>query len=116
MTAVVEPAAVIRFEGFTPGTEIWGGTQANFLVQLPGRNAKESAVLLIDPAAKFLAESSGREDSEEFRQEAARAVGEAVLPTLAKPGVSLDSVIMVSRAYLEERPAVLEAALAALRP
>lgn len=42
----------IRFEGFTPGTEIWGVTQANFLVRPSGAHGKETAVQLNDPAAR----------------------------------------------------------------
>ena len=113
MTTVIDPV-MVRFEGVT-AAEIWGGTQANFLVQFPGQRAKETAVLLIDPAAKWLAGEAGREEGEEFQAEAARAVGQALLPALARPGVSLESLIMVSRAYLEERPSVLESVVAALR-
>ena len=115
MTTAMEPTAEIRFEGYSPGTEIWGSTQANFLVQFAGRHAREVAVLLNDPAAKLLAADSGREDSQEFREEAARAVGEAVLKDVVARGASIESVVMASAAYFEAHPAVLAKAEAALK-
>ena len=98
----------VRFEGYSPGTEIWGSTQADFLLVVPGRHAKEMAVLLNDPAAKFLAESTGREDGPEFRETAARGTGEAALSELVASGRPFESILMISRAYLDEHPAVLE--------
>jgi hypothetical protein len=115
MTLVTEPAALIRFEGYTPGTEIWGSTQANFLIQYPGQHAKEAAVLLNDPAARLLAVSAGREDSQEFREEAAKVVGEAVLKDIVDRGAPLESIIMASAAYFDARPNVLAEAEAALK-
>jgi hypothetical protein len=113
MTAVIEPA-VVRFEGYTPGTEIWGSTQANFLVQLPGRHAKEAAILLNDPTATMLAAAVGKEDTPEFREEAARIVGQMVFEHEATQVGSIDSLIMISNAFFEQNPAVFERAKAAL--
>ncbi len=114
MTAVTEPTENIRFEGYTVGTEIWGATQANFLIAMEGRHAKEAAILLNDPAAKYLAEVLGAEDSEEFRQAAARAVGQAVLREALANGRPFSSITTVSRTYFDEHPGVLEAVRAAL--
>ena len=115
MTAVTGPDVLIRFEGYSPGTEIWGSTQANFLVQLPGRHAKECAVLLNDPAARLLAANAGQDDTPEFREMAARAVGEAILHDIVARGAPLESVVMASSAYFEAHPAVLATAEAALK-
>jgi len=108
-----EPAAV-RFEGFSIGTEIWGSTQANFLVRLPGRNAREAAVLLNDPTAALLAEATGNTDSPEFRQRAARIAGELTLQEAVERRGEVDAVIMLSRAYLEQRPGLFGQVQAAL--
>ena len=108
-------SAVVRFEGFTPGTEIWGSTQANFLIQLPRRNAKEAAILLNDPTAKLLAEALGREDTPEFREEAARVAGQLVFQDdAARGGGTIDSLIMISNVFFEQRPDLLEQVKAAL--
>ena len=109
-----EAAPEIRFEGYSPGTEIWGSTQADFLVQSSGQHAKEAAILLNDPAAKMLAEASGREDTPEFREEAARVAGQVVLEELVGRTVSLDSIITVSKWYFELNPGALERVKAAL--
>jgi len=113
MTAVME-AGEVRFEGFSPGTEIWGSTQANFLVKLPGRHAKESAILLNDPTAKALAEELGRENTQEFREEAARLAGGIIFRDVLERGRPIDSVVMASNAFFEERPDLLAALKASL--
>jgi hypothetical protein len=114
MAAPIEAKPTISFEGYTPGTEIWGGTQANFLIQLPGPD-KECAVLLNGPAAAALAEASGNDNTPEFREAAARAFGEALLPGLVASGRQVDSLIVVSRGMLEDHPAVRDSAIAALK-
>ena len=114
MPTVIEDSPQVRFEGYSPGTEIWGSTQANFLVQLPGRHAREVAVLLNVPAGAALAAAAGREDNAEFREEAARAVGEAVLEDVVGRGVSFDSIITVSEWFLAEHPGIFERSKAAL--
>ncbi len=114
MAAATESPFQIRFEGFSPGTEIWGATQANFLISAQDRHSKEAAALLNDPAAKMLAADLGREDNPEFREAAARAVGQAALTELVAIGAPFDSALIISNAYLEEHPSVLNAAKAAL--
>ncbi len=113
MTAVMEPSDV-RFAGYTEGTEIWGSTQANFVLRMPGRNAKEAAILLNDPTAKLLAEALGRENTQEFREEAARIAGALVFRDILEHGQQMDSLVMVSNAYFEQHPDLLEKLKAAL--
>jgi hypothetical protein len=104
--------ASIRFEGIGVGDEIWGGTQANFVVFRPGQHAKETCVILNDPAAAYLAGLLGEENTEEFRQRAARVIGHLWLEREVAAGRHIDSVHMVSRHTLEEA----EEFVAALRP
>ncbi|MCK9520615.1 MAG: hypothetical protein M0R74_16570, partial [Dehalococcoidia bacterium] len=76
MTTVPGNEARIRFEGVSSSAyNIWGGTQANFLVSLPGYNAREVALFLNDPSGEFLAERLGVPDTPEFRARAAEAAG-----------------------------------------
>ena len=105
----------VRFEGMGVGTEIWGATQANFLVSIPPHHAKEAAVLLNDPAAKQLAAAVGVEDNDEFRAEAARAVGALYLEDRLSAGKPIESVTTLSYAFFSERPDLFDAAQAALR-
>jgi hypothetical protein len=102
----------IGYEGAGSGAhEIWGGTQANFLVAGgPWPGAREIAVMLNDPAAAMLAEGVGAENTDEFRAEAARRVGEAALRERFGRLGTIDSVVVISRATLEERPELMEAA------
>lgn len=113
MTTVMG-AGEVRFEGFTAGTELWGSTQANYLVKLPGRHAKEAAVLLNDPTAKALAEKLGQENTQEFREEAARVAGGIIFRDLLDHGRPIDSIIMASNNYFEQNPEQLVAITAAL--
>ena len=112
MTTMAEPA-MVRFEGIAPGTEIWGGTQADFTIQAEGRTAKEAAVLLNDPAAAILAEAVGRENTEDFRADAAKAAGTVIFEREAAHGGDIESLVMVSKAYLETHPELLERVKAA---
>ena len=114
MPAVIEDSPQVRFEGFSAGTEIWGSTQANFLVQLHGRHAREVAVLLNVPAGTALAAATGREDTPDFREEAARAIGQAVLEDVIGRGATFDSIITVSEWFLAEHPGIFDRAKAAL--
>jgi hypothetical protein len=107
MTAV-PTSAEIHYQGPGLGSETWGFTQANFQISIPGRSAKESAILLNDPAARLLAQELSLEDSPEARDLLARAVGEAWLPTIAGSG-SVDSLITISVAFLNNHPEVVEA-------
>ena len=106
MTTLSDPV-MVRFEGIASGTEIWGGTQADFTIQADGSTAKEAAVLLNDPGAAILAEALGRENTEAFRHEAAEAAGRVIFESQAAQGGSIDSLVMVSKAYFESNPDVL---------
>lgn len=97
----------VFYQGPGISTETWGFTQANFLVALPGRSDKESAILLNDPAARMLAQELGIEDTPENRERLACAVGEAWLPKLVEAGGSLESLITVSVAFLNQHPEVV---------
>jgi hypothetical protein len=101
--------ATIKFLGFTPGAEILGATQANFAVDRPTTHAKELSVLLNAPAAAYLAEALGREDTPEFREDAAREAGLAWIAHCLAHGHHLDSVTFLSRPLLESTPSILEA-------
>lgn len=114
MPAVTESAPIVRYEGSSPGSEIWGYTQANFLVLVPGRHAKESAVLLNEPAGRFLATELGIEDSTETREALARLVGEAWYPLAIERGRDIESIVTVSRAFLDEHPEIIESVRKAL--
>ncbi|MEX0784920.1 MAG: hypothetical protein WD557_19980 [Dehalococcoidia bacterium] len=111
MTQAPETELLVRYEGTGSGAhEIWGGTQANFLVAANGwPGAREVAVMLNDPAAALLAESAGAENTDEFRAEAANRVGEAVIRERHRRLGHVDAVVTVSRATLEEHPELLEA-------
>lgn len=114
MPGVTESGAVVRYEGSSPGTDIWGYTQANFLVALPGRNAREAAILMNEPAGAFLAAQLGLEDSAETRDALARALGEAWFPELFVRGADIESIVTVSRAFLNNHPEMIEAVRRAL--
>ena len=108
MTSTAPSEITIRYEGPGTGTELWGMTQANFSVGIPGRHAKESAICLNDAAARYLANELGREDTPEARQALAAEVGAYVLRQRAEAGAHPDSLIMVSVALLQEQPGIIE--------
>lgn len=103
MTSSTAEGAV-RFEGLSVGTDIWGATQSNFLVLVPGHHAKEAAILLNDPAARLLAEATGRENSEDFRAQAAQVTGELILLDRLTHGKPIESVMSVSSSFFREEP------------
>jgi len=105
MATTVEPT--IKYLGITPGGEIFGGTQANFGVDWPDIAAKELSVLLNDPAAAYAAEQTGRENTAEFRIQAAEVIGLAFVSGVAKSRHHLDSVTFITRRMLEDDPALL---------
>lgn len=102
---------VVRYEGTGSGAhEIWGGTQANFLVAggtLPA--AREVAVMLNDPAAAMLADAAGVENTAEFRADAAMRIGEAAIRAQHARMGRVDSQITVSRMTLEAQPELIDA-------
>lgn len=98
----------VRFEGMGVGTELWGMTQANFLVSLPGRHAKETAVLLNDEAAKLVAEGAGMADSDEMRARLAMETGSYWLRHQLDAGAPIESAVIVSSGLLREHPDLFE--------
>jgi len=115
MAKTKAPEGVIRYEGGGVGTEIWGCTQANFLVIAPGQHAREVAILLNDVAAAYLAAELGANNDEQFRADAVRYVGEWWLQRRLAEGGHLDSVVMLSRAALEASPPPMPALKKALK-
>lgn len=114
MDVVAAPA--IRFEGMGKGSELWGMTQAYFTVAIPGHHARETAVMLNDPAARMIAEASGQPDSEQLQARAAVAAGTYWLQHLVNTGGDVSSAITVSADFLRRNPDVMDAILAALAP
>jgi hypothetical protein len=114
MPGATESAATVRYEGSSPGTDIWGYTQANFLVAVPGRNAREAAILMNEPAGAFLVAEFGIEDSTGTRDSLARALGEAWFPVLVERGGDIESIVTVSRAFLDNHPEIVDAVRKAL--
>ena len=100
----------ISYQGSGDGAELWGGTQADFVLDWPNRPAKEVAILLQDAAAATLAGAASAEDGPEFRAAAARAVGEAWLEAQVERQGRLDSVVVISAATLAERPELVAVA------
>lgn len=109
MVAVMEASPSVAFEGMGEGTEIWGGTQANYIVERPGHPAKEAAVILNDPGAAYLASLLGRENTPEFRADATRYLGQALLERMVATRGVIESLRMLGRADLDRDPALVEA-------
>ena len=103
----LETHSRVRYEGGSAGTEIWGMTQANFLVAMPGRHAKEVAVNLTDSAAAWLAKELGAEDSKTFRQDTARQIGAGYLTSAVDRGLAFDSMVIASEGFLEQHPELI---------
>jgi hypothetical protein len=108
MTAPTEPEIVVRYEGSAIATELWGMTQANFSVRVPGRHNKEVGVMLNDPAARYLAAELGQEDTRAFRVAAARQAGAYLVEKLALEGRYIDSSVDLSKRTLDANPDILE--------
>ena len=109
MTAASATTA-ISYQGSADAAELWGGTQADFALDWPGRPAREVAVLLQDAAAVTLAEAAGAANDAGFRASAARAAGEAWLAAQLERGGRIDSVVVISAATLAERPELVAVA------
>lgn len=105
---VMAPGTVVRFEDFGESPELWGATQANFMVVQPAHHAIEAAVMLNTPASAFLAAALNVEQTPEFRREITRIAGAAWIEHLAESGESIASIMTLSRAALEASPAVVE--------
>jgi hypothetical protein len=102
-----EPEITVRYEGTGVGTEIWGMTQANFLVGRKGRAGQEVAVMLSNPAAEVLAAAVGRPDTPELRRELARHVGSIWTEKIFARHGRVDPTVTISRGTLEEHPELL---------
>lgn len=100
----------ISYHGPADGAELWGATQADFVLDWPNRPAREVAVLLQDAAAEALAQAASAEDGPDFRAAAARAVGEACLQAQVEREGRIDSLIVISAATLAERPELADIA------
>lgn len=111
MVAMSEPEVSLYYQGPGYATEIWGTTQANFLIEIPGRNDREVAVDMGDPVATFLSEKTGLENTPEFRADAARLVGGLRLRQLVAQGEVIDAIVTVSVDLLERDPELLAAAI-----
>ena len=111
MTQMVERELKIGYEGIGSGVgEIWGATQANFLVTGgPWPGWREVAVMLNDPACEMLAEALGVENDAEFRANAARRIGEAAIRERYQRLGNIDAVVTVSGADLESHPELIDA-------
>lgn len=103
----LEAQPTVRYEGGSAGTEIWGMTQANFLIAIPGHHAKEAAVNLTDAAASWLAKELGKADSKEFREEMARRIGAAFLSRIVAGGLAVESIVIASEGFLDDHPELL---------
>lgn len=108
MSAAAADASV-RYQGPGEGGELWGGTQAGFVIVRPGRPDREVAVLLQHAAAAELARAAGADDGDEFRARAARLAGAAWLSARTAHGERPDSFAVISAATLRERPELVEA-------
>ena len=100
----------IRYHGPGDGAELWGGTQADFVLDWPNRPAREVAVLLQDAAAEALAQAASADNGPDFRAAAARAVGEAWLEAQVERQGRIDSMVVISAATLAERPELVAVA------
>ena len=100
----------ISYHGPGAGAELWGATQADFVLDWPNRPAREVAVLLQDAAAEALARAASAKDGPDFRAAAARAVGEAWLQAQVERDGRIDSVAVISAATLAERPELVTVA------
>jgi hypothetical protein len=115
MTPNGDLEAAVRFEGFGSGNEIVGGLPANFLVALPGEHAREVGVAVNDPGLEFLAATLGQEDSEAFRRDVSRVVGDLWITRLVREGRDIDPVIFLSKSRMEMAPGFLDEVRAILK-
>ena len=107
MTTTAEAQATVRYEGSSAQNELWGGTQANFVVTVEGQHDREVAVLLPESVATYLAQASGREDTQESHFAIAREAGQSYLESLLRSGKHIAPFLMLSRAALDADPALL---------
>ncbi|MGI8925130.1 MAG: hypothetical protein ACR2HN_00620 [Tepidiformaceae bacterium] len=100
----------IQYQGHgATASDIWGMTQANFLVHFPGAASKEVAVMVNDAAAGFLAARYAQENTLDFRQSLARVVGRLWIEGYHRQFGHAGSVLTISRATFDEQPGLLAA-------
>ncbi len=107
--STAQAEAAVRYHGPGEGGELWGGTQADFVIEWPGHPDREVAVLLQHAAAAELARAAGEDDGDAFRARAARLAGAAWLAAGVARGERLDSFAVISAATLRERPELVGA-------
>ncbi len=101
---------VIRYEGSgVEAEDIWGMTQANFTVGRRGHPGREAAVMLAEAAARYLAEKLQVRDTAEFREQAARHLGEAWIRRSFEEHGRVDSILTIGRGTLEDHPDLIDA-------
>jgi hypothetical protein len=108
MTSTAASGITVSYEGGGVGSELWGMTQANFMVHVPGRHTREVAVMLNETAGSCLARELGQADTPAFRLAVANQAGKYWIECLAREGHHLDSAITMSSALLDERPDILK--------
>ena len=97
----------IQYEGAGSGTDIWGMTQANYLVAVPGGAAREVAVMVNDAASAFLAERYEEPANPEFRRNLVRVVGRLWIAAFHEHHGHLPPLLVISRATFAEQRGLL---------
>ncbi len=115
MTSAAEEQITVSYEGSSSQNELWGGTQANFVVTAPGQHQREVAVLLPEAVATYLAAATGRQDSPESHLAIAREGGQCYLECLLRNGKHVAPFLMLARAELNADPGLLTAVTDRLR-
>ena len=102
--------ATIRYLGPGDGAELWGGTQADFVIDWPhrARPRRSRFSSRTQPPARWRRPRGGL-DTADSRVEAARVVGEAWLSAQVARERHLDSLVVISAATLRERPELVDA-------
>jgi hypothetical protein len=109
VTAPPLPAPAIVYEGPGTGTELWGMTSANFSFPEPSGRIREVAVQVNDAAMRYIASQLGADISEEFREQVARAIGEAMLRRLLASGTHVPPEVTISLWVLSQHPELIDA-------
>ena len=89
-------AVQVLFEGVRSGGEFWGGTQCDFLLVPHDGARREVSIVLSDAAAAALAQKQSRENTEEFRAEAARSTGHDYIEKALAEGRFIASSVVVA--------------------
>lgn len=94
----------IIYEGPGTSTELMGATQANYIVPALDR---EFAVLVNEPTLQYLRDELGGEDTQEWREDMTRRVGELLIQRKIDRGIH-DPIHFVGKRVFEEDPSLLE--------